>query len=462
VAAAVSGPETFRPFDLVGDAERIRELQDELVRTTMRRVGERHPFYRDRMARDGIAPGDIDGVTALQGFPLTEKSDLVAEPDRFRLDPDPERPEEYVLWDVAYTSGTSTGRPTPMYQTAHDYRALAFAQRRMAEIRGMGDRERIVNLYPITALPHGAWLRCNQAAAVIGASVTAGMSGRAVGGFPIVRGTDEVVGLTVDANPTVLWGVPSYVRRVLQEVASAGKRLPSLRIVAVSGEPCGPGMRASIGELAERTGALEDFFVSDSLGATELQCGLVECEPGAGFHNPAPELFHLAAVDDRGRHTADGDEGRLVLTHLDRRGTVLVRFVLGDRVVFTDAPCPRCGRGGGRVVSHRGRSGRFAKVRGNLIDLGALADAVAGVPAVVEHQVVIRRPENDPLGLDELVVRIVTIAGAESSPVEADVRRAVEKAARMRPIVETVSIDVIWSGGPDMKPARVVDERESR
>jgi phenylacetate-coenzyme A ligase PaaK-like adenylate-forming protein len=449
----------FRSFDLVEDSRSIGRFQGELVQETMRRIALRHPYYRALMSRNGIDPTTFPDVAALEDFPLTEKTHLVEDPARFLLEPDPALPEEYALWDVAYTTGTSTGRPTPMYQTAHDFRALTVAQRRMAEIRGMRPGERIVNLYPITPLPHGAWLRCNQAAAAIGASVTAGMSGRPVGGFPTVRGTEEVAALTAAADPTVLWGVPSYVRRILGAVLAADTRLPSLRMVAVSGEPCSSGMRRSLTQLAMEAGADDGFLVSDSLGASELQCGLVECVPGSGFHNPAPELFHLACVDDDGHSVTDGEPGRLILTHIDRRGTVLVRFVLGDRVTFTDEPCPRCRRGGGRVIAHHGRSGRFAKIRGNLVDLGEVSDAVSQVSSVVEHQLIIRRPADDPLGLDELILRVVTDADHEADSVVTAVQQAVEIAARMQPVVEIVGIDVIWSDGPHMKPARVVDRR---
>ena len=449
----------FRMFDLVGEADHISDLQAGLVTDTMERVAQFHPHYRELMLERGIRPGDFDTVASLDRFPLTSKSDFVRAPERFRLEPDPQCPDEYVLWDIAYTSGTSTGRPTPMYQTAHDFRALMLAQRRMAEIRGMDSTDRIVNLYPITTLPHGAWLRCNQAAAAIGASLTAGMSGRHVDGIPVVRDTEEIVQLTAAADPTVLWGVPSYVRRVLQVLVERGLQVPSLHMVAVSGEPCGDGMRQSINELAAEAGAGPGFVVSDSLGATELQCGLVECVPGAGFHNPAPEFFHLAAVDADGTTVGDGEEGRLILTHLDRRGTVLVRFNLGDSVVFTNDPCPNCGRGGGRVITHLGRSGSHTKIRGNLVDLGQVSAAIGTIAHVVEHQLVIKRPERDELGLDEFMVRLVVADSADAEGVATDVARAVAVAARMDVAVEIVERDVIWSNGPDMKPPRVLDIR---
>jgi phenylacetate-CoA ligase len=194
------------------------------------------------------------------------------------------------------------------------------------------------------------------------------------------------------------------------------------------------------------------------MGATELQCGLVECAEGAGFHNPTPELFHLASVDGDGVPVPDGDTGRLVLTHLDRRGTVLLRFWLGDLVRFTNDPCGSCGRGGGLILQHLGRGGNFVKIRGNLVDLSGISNAVSLIPHVIEHQIVIQSPKNDPMGLDELVIRIVTDTN-DPLPVTAGVQTAVTVAADMTPQVELVDLDTIWSEGPHMKPARVLDRR---
>lgn len=454
-----TGPSQFAEFDLWSGADHIEQLQSELVARTIRRVSVLHPYYRQLMAEGGLSPDGFDDLRSLDRFPLTDKTAFMNQPEAFRLDEDPAAPLEYVLWDIAYTAGTSSGRPTPMYQTAHDFRALMVAQRRMAEIRGMHESDRIMNLYPMTPLPHGAWLRANQAAAAIGASITNGMSGREVGGFHILAGTDAVVRRTIRADPTVLWGVPSYVRRVLESVVAGGGRLASLRMIAVSGEPCGAGMRRSLVDLSIAAGADRAVHVSDSLGATELQCGLVECVEGTGFHNPAPELFHISCVGDDGESVSDGIEGRLILTHLDRRGTVLIRFLLGDRAIVTREPCSQCGRAGGRVTTHLGRTGRLAKVRGNLVDLGAVSDALGRLPDVVEHQLVIRRPEGDPLGLDELVVRIVVDTAVVDPDVEARVGDTVALVARMQARVEVVTLDVIWDRGPDMKPPRVLDLR---
>ncbi|MEU8192235.1 AMP-binding protein [Microbispora amethystogenes] len=445
------------PSGLPWDPDAVAPLQDERLRATMRRVASRHPYYRDLLRERGIDPDAVRGTADLPLLPLTGKADFAAAPERFRLEPTGDPADQ--LWDIAYTSG-STSTPTPIYQAAYDFHAILLAQRRMAEIRGMTSADRIANLYPLTPQPHGAWTRANHAAAALGASVVCGMSG-ATGWFGVSRRLPEVAELVVASDPTTLWGVPSYVRRVLDEVARQGGRLPNVRMLAVSGEPCTPETADVLAGLTRDLGARE-VVVSNSLGASELQCGLVECEPGGGFHNPAPELFHIEAVDDDGRPCAPGTPGRLTLTHLDRRGTVLLRYLLGDVVTVDHGRCPHCGRGGGRVVAYHHRTGSATKVRGQLLDGQVLGRTVERVPGVLEHRATVRwTVPSDPLSGDELVVAVALTAGADAREVVPAVRTAVKRACRVTPLVEVATADEIFPADERMKPRRFLDERAS-
>lgn len=417
----------------------------------VKRVAERHPRYRQLLAEHGDGAASITSIADLQHVRVTTKGDFVADPERYLLEPDPDEPMD-VLWDVAYTGG-STSRPTPIYQTAYDFHAILFAQQRMAEIRGLRPTDRIANLYPLTVQPHGAWLRAMFGTAALGASLVVGMSG-APSPFPVTRGLQEVVEQLIVAQPTVLWGVPSYLGRVIAAAAEAGRRLPSVRLLAVSGEPCPPDVVASLTGALTELGA-DAVTVSNSLGASELQCGLVECEPGAGFHNPAPELFHLAVVDEHGRPLADGDTGELCLTHLDRRGTVLLRYLVGDVVTLTTQPCPSCGRSGGRVVEHLGRSDAHVKVRGQLFDRNRLLAALDHLYGLDSYQV---RVERDPqTGMDALVVRAAAAPGRYG--VDDDIVEAVRAATGVRPTVALLPPEAIHDSHTQLKTVRFVDAR---
>lgn len=432
----------------------IEVMQSQLLRVMVDASRSRHPWYSPILERHGIVGRSIRHTRDLEQIPPTTKQTFIEHADRFRLEPHPDRPEDYVLADVTYTAGTSSGVPTPIYQTNYDLRAVLFAQRRMMDLRGVTRRDRVLNLYPLAPFPHGGWIRPTQAAASLGAPVVAATGGSPHHRFPVTRTMEEVVEVAVDTDPTVVWGVPSYVERVLSQAVESGRRLPSVRMIAVSGEPCSDVRRRTLVELAERAGAHQPA-VSDSLGASELQFSLVECRDGGGFHHPAPELAHVDVVDDEGAAVPDGEPGRLTYTHLDRTGTVLLRFLVGDRVILERSPCPHCGWAGGRIVEHLGREGNLRKVRGALVNVDAVHRAIESCPDVLDHRIEIAVES----GFDTLRTWIAIAPGAVEQASASAVVDAVRRVTGVRPDVQATDRRGIWDPDEQMKPARFRDLR---
>lgn len=437
------------PPDLTrADSARLRHHQDRLLTSMLERLSRQHPYYKGTLAELDRLPAS---VVELPLLPLTRKEDFAAQPEQFASVP-VDGDDEDVLWDVVYTSG-STGRPAPIYQTARDFRGILMAQRRMAQIRGITTQDRIANLYPLTQLPHGAWLRANNAAAALGVPLLTGLGGTEQTDFNSVRPTAEIIPIVAAFEATVLWGVPTYLRRFLREAHMDGQLLPSVRMLTVSGEPCPPALTSELKELCAVLGA-ENVSVSNSFGASEMQCGLVECHSGAGFHNPAPELFYFEAVDEAGAQVADGEPGLLTLTHLDRRGTAMLRYVLGDLVTFTYEACPACGRRGGRITEHLGRSGSYVKIRGNLVDARTLDDVITRFPGVVDYAAVV---DIDPIsGMDTLTICVTGLDG-ECAPQQ--LSDAVAKAIRVTPSVQPVAPAQLHRQSDAFKPKRLRDVR---
>ena len=55
-------------------------------------------------------------------------------------------------------------------------------------------------------------------------------------------------------------------------------------------------------------------------------------------------IFHEVVDPDSGRRLPDGERGALAITHIKRRGTTLMRYLVGDIVSLEHGPCPHCGR----------------------------------------------------------------------------------------------------------------------
>jgi phenylacetate-coenzyme A ligase PaaK-like adenylate-forming protein len=435
----------------------IERLQGERLRHVLALCARGHPFYRSRWAQEGLDISAIAGVDELERLPLTTKQDLMADPESFRLRL-PELPlYERALWEVIYTTG-STGDPTPVYNTTHDYHAYLFQSRRVAEISGIRETDVIANLFPLTQAPMGAFLRSATNAYAAGAAICAALPGAPHGGFNVHRSLDYAVHTVEVHRATVLWGVPSFVRRLLLRALERQADFSSVRMCAITGEASTPGLREELRRCLRDLRAA-DTLVFDRYGSTELGA-FAQCREEGDWHNPAPEIQYHEVVDPQtGRRLADGERGALAVTHLDRRGTVLVRFVVGDIVSLSRSPCPHCGRSGDRIVGPVMRGSDLVKVKGMLVNPAALLGALAVLEGADEFQVVVQRENRaDPHSMDEMVVRVACRAEARERLAREVVACAVA-AVQVRPRVEFVDAAEIYDPSRQAKAARFVDRR---
>jgi phenylacetate-CoA ligase len=437
--------------------EAIERLQSDRLQRMLALCARGHPFYRQRWAETGIDVASIRTVRDLERLPLTQKKDLMADPERFRLAVPGLPLQERVLWEVIYTTG-STAEPTPVYNTTHDYHAYLFQSRRVAEISGIRETDVIANLFPLTAAPMGAFVRSATNAYAAGAAIFGVLPGAPHGDFAVHRTLEDAVRLIEVHRATVLWGVPSFIRRVLLRAIERKADFRAVRMCALSGESSTPAMREELrGRL--RTLGAQGTTVFDRYGSTELGAFAQCCEEG-DYHNPAPEIQYHEVVDpETGQRLPDGERGALAVTHLDRRGTVLLRFVVGDVVSLTRQTCPVCGRNGDRVVGPVVRMKDLVKVKGMLINPAVLLETLRGIPEVDEFQVAVRRERpSDPFSMDELVVRVAPHT-ADREALAVLIASKTQSAVQVRPRVEFAAAAELYDPAKQTKAVRFVDER---
>ena len=111
--ALMDNPPNFLPDMLRQPAEAVRHLQDALLRRMVEICYDAHPYYAQLMRREGLEPRHIQSCADLVRLPPASKTEFLADPDAFRLDPDKLRGHEGTLWKVVYTTGTTTGPPCP-------------------------------------------------------------------------------------------------------------------------------------------------------------------------------------------------------------------------------------------------------------------------------------------------------------------------------------------------------------
>jgi phenylacetate-coenzyme A ligase PaaK-like adenylate-forming protein len=151
----------------------------------------------------------------------------------------------------------------------------------------------------------------------------------------------------------------------------------------------------------------------------------------------------------------------LAITHLHRRGTVLLRYLVGDIVTLAHAPCPICNREGERIVGTSRRAGSLVKCRGMLVNTDVIEDALSELAGVGEFQIVFLR-ESRQGGMDRLVIRIERESDDEPRKGEAfreDVIRSVREAVSIRPEVEFIPRGQLYDHERSIKTKRVLDLR---
>ena len=219
-----------------------------------------------------------------------------------------------MLWDVAYTTGTTSGRPSPFYNTTHDAYAIWDQARRCNEAEGLRpDRPHCQSLsaggFPDRRVSQRHSLRHDRRPA--GGAWADRFGAFRIQGAPFAqRGARHGPA----ARPTVLWGVPSFVRRFLDEARRQRRDLADVRLVITSGEPVPAALRGELADLLGGCGARSVAFRA-RYAFTEMQGGLVQCADHAPAQNVTPDLYYLEVVDPRQRTAPAGWRGRHARRH---------------------------------------------------------------------------------------------------------------------------------------------------
>lgn len=461
-SAAPCTPAFTLPDLLRQPAPALRALQDRLLAQMVEVCYRAHPFYRGLMKRAGLEPRHLRTCDDLVRLPISTKADFLADPEAFRLRGDDLPPEDSTVWKVVYTTGTTSGRPAPIYVTATDFYNYLFVCERQKEMTSLRPDDVVANVFPLTPFPMGAYGRAFDEAAAVGASIVCAHTGRDASVYPVHRSLDEAVHMVEQHRATVLWGVAGFVRRVLIRGAELGADLRSVRAVMITGEASSRAMRDDFRRRMREMGCAGDRVVN-RYGSTEQGASMVECQEGSGFHSLAPDtVFHEVVDPASGERLPEGETGALLFTHLMRRGTAFLRYRVGDIVSMSTAPCPHCGRTTPRITSQPVRSGDIVKIKGTLVNLQALKDLLERLPQVDEYQIVVQPlDKSDPFSTDELVIRLAATAGAAPASAGA-IAEQVAALIHLHPRIEAADRDDIFDPLKGAKPQRVVDLRPPR
>jgi phenylacetate-CoA ligase len=415
------------------------------------------PYYRELFERHRVDPRSIRELGDLRRLPFTSKADLVpseSDPSGARkliLQPDAASirkwsplafkarlaatrffhgsrrivetlGREYRPTSLLFTTGRSAA-PMPFALTLYDLEIMREVGGRLLDVLGVdAQQDRGVSLFPYA--PHLAFWQVAYCGFARGLLVLNTGGGRAMG-------TDRIIDSISKIRPTMIVGIPGYVYHVLREAREAGVRFSSVQRIVLGGDRATPEMRARMIEILSSMGATSPTVLS-VLGFTEARVCWAECPAASptGFHT-YPDLGIFECVHpETSEPVRDGEPGELVYTAIEGRGSVVLRYRTGDILedgIVTE-PCPGCRRTVPRLSSRLSRKSsvkdlHLSKIKGTLVNLDQLAAVIADEPGVEEWQIVLRKRNDDPFEVDEVVVCVALRMGANGREVEAALSR---------------------------------------
>lgn len=479
--------------------KQIKELQSRKLRYFINRQAYPFsPYYQKLFNGHNIHPQSIRGLDDLRRIPFTSKFDFIdteKEKDRFSsfiLQPDKEKlrrylskPEllklaalsllrgrDYVTQSLAkeyrpifitFTTGT-TNKPVPFGYTAYDINNLYLSGGRMLTLFDMKDTERAVNLFPFA--PHLAFWQ-----AVFG-GLFSNILMLSTGGGKITS-SEANAGALVRMRPAVVLGVPSYIYHVIRVAKERNYDLSFVKKIVLGAGRVSDTFKMKLVDLLSTMGA-KDVNIFGTYGFTEARSAWVECPAPAhissGYHlYPDKEIFEI--IDpDTGEVKKEGEDGELVYTALDGRGSVALRYRTGDFVKggITYEPCPYCRMTVPRISTDITRLSdvkdlKFSKIKGTLVNINNFVSVLTDCREVVEWQIEIRKKDNDPFEIDELVLYICPKEGVHKARLSESIKKDVLSATEVTPN------EVIFLSLPDIvkrleletasKEKRIVDAR---
>ncbi|MFD9118543.1 phenylacetate--CoA ligase PaaK [Streptomyces bottropensis] len=403
------------PRDLLDEGERLvperlRELQLDRLRATLRHAYDHVELYRRKFDAAGVGPDDCRSLDDLARFPFTTKADL--------RDTYPFGMFAVPMSEVrrVHASSGTTGRPTVVGYTENDLSRWADVVARSIRAAGGRPGHKVHVSYGYGLFTGG--LGAHYGAERAGCTVIPASGGM----------TARQVQLIQDFRPEIIMVTPSYMLTLLDEFEKQGvePRSTSLEVGIFGAEPWTEEMRR---EIEERAGlhAVDIYGLSEVMGPGVAQ----ECvETKDGLHI-WEDHFYPEVVDPlTDAVLPEGEEGEIVFTSLTKEALPIIRYRTRDLTRLlpgTARPALR------RMRKVTGRCDDMIILRGVNVFPSQIEEIVLRTPDVAPHfQVLLTRRGR----MDHMTVRV------EARPGTGADRREGAAAAIARAVKDGVGVTV--------------------
>ncbi len=367
-------------------AREMASLQLERLQRVIRHAYDHVPFYRERLAADGLEPESFRSLKDLERVPFTVKTDL-RDHYPFGLFAVPQ--QQIVRY---HSSSGTTGKPIVVGYTRTDMENWVDCCARVAAAAGVTSDDTCQISFGYGMFTGGFGMH-------------AGIERIGAGVVPISSGNSErQLMFMQDFGTTVLVATPSYVLHLTEVMKSLGidSKDLKLRVGLFGGEGHTPEMRKLI---EERLGIID----TQNYGLTEVMGPGVsyECLENCGMHINEDHFYPEIINPDTGEVLPEGEEGELVLTTLTKEGIPMLRYRTKDITRLTREPC-RCGRTNVRMDLVRGRTDDMMIIRGVNVFPSQIEAVLMTIQGIGPHYQIIVTTEQF---MDRLEVQVELIDG---------------------------------------------------
>ncbi len=348
------------------DRGELKKLQSERLVKMVSYVYHNVPYYREKMQKAGVEPGDIRGLEDIEKLPFTTYEDLnKAYPFGLAAVPKSE------LVRVHASSGT-TGKPKIAVYTRRDIDTWSECAARCLTMAGVTKDDVIQVGYGYGLFTGG--LGAHYGAEYVGALV-----------LPMSTGnTKKLIDMMIDCGATAIACTPSYLLHVAEDLQKAGLvDKIKLKTAICGAEPWTNEMRASI----EKQLGIKAY---DIYGLTEiLGPGVAaDCDAHAGLHiwedHFLPEILDPATL----KAVPEGQSGELVITTLTKEGMPMIRYRTKDLTSLETSKCS-CGRTMARIQRFKGRTDDMLIIRGVNVFPSQVEAALLTIDGTTPHYMII-------------------------------------------------------------------------
>lgn len=343
--------------------EEMEKVQSERLIDTVKRVYTNVPFYRKKMQKIGLEPGDIKSVHDLKLLPFTYKQDLR---DNYPYGLFAKPMSEIVR--IHASSGT-TGKQTVVGYTKKDLETWAEVVARTLVASDVGKDSFIQIAYGYGLFTGG--LGIHYGSEKVGASV-----------IPISGGnTKRQIQIMKDFGTTTLACTPSYALFIAEEMEELGisKNELKLKTGIFGAEPWSENMRK---EIEERLGirAIDIYGLSEVMGPGVAN----DCEYKNGLH-VAEDHFIPEIIDPVSeKNLIASTNGELVFTTITKEGLPLIRYRTRDISSLNYDKC-ECGRTSVRMAKVSGRTDDMLIIRGVNVFPSQIESVLLEIGGIAPH-----------------------------------------------------------------------------